>query len=125
MQDALRQAQGRSAADTLVKSYDISLAQARAVVRAVAPAFAWGLETASLSRGGLADLVEAVGEVGKAKYQDSRNIFHDDAARADGDRILDLLVGPSDAQATLVAHIARRAGVGEDTVAAMLPGLAV
>lgn len=125
MQDALRQAQGRSAADTLVKSYDISLAQARAVVRAVAPAFAWGLETASLSRGGLAELVEAVGRIEKAKYQDSRNIFHDDAARADGDRILDLLVGPSDAQATLVAQIARQTGVGEDTVAAMLPGLAV
>ena len=82
MQDALRQAQGRSAADTLVKSYDISPAQARAVVRAAAPAFAWGLETVSLSRGGLADLVEAVGQIDKARYQDSRNIFHDDAARA-------------------------------------------
>ena len=125
MQDALRQAQGRSAADTLVKSYDISLAQAQAVVRAAAPVFAWGLETVSLNRGGLAELVEAVGQIDKAKYQDSRNIFHDEAARAHGNRMLDLLIGPADARSMLAAHIARRAGVGEDTVAAMLPGLAV
>ena len=125
MQDALRQAQGGSAADTLVKSYDISPAQARAVVRAAAPAFAWGLETVSLNRGGLADLVEAVGRVDSAKYQASGNIFHDEAARAQGDRILDLLMGPADARTMLVARIARRAAVREDTVAAMLPGLAV
>ena len=80
MQDALRQAQGGSAADTLVKSYDISPAQARMVVRAVGPAFAWALETASLNRGGLADLVEAVGQIDKLKF--GSNLFHDDAARA-------------------------------------------
>jgi hypothetical protein len=125
MQDALRQAQGRSAADTLVKSYDISPAQAQAVVRAASPAFAWGLETMSLNRGGLADLVESIGQIDTARYRDNRNVFHDDAARAHGDHILDLLVGAPDARATLAAQIARRAGVGEDTVAAMLPGLAV
>jgi len=123
MQDALRQAQGGSAADTLVKSYDISAAQARSVVRAVGPAFAWALETASLSRGGLADLVEAVGQIDTVKF--GSNMFHDDAARAHGDRILDRLIGPADARATLAAKIAGRAGVNEDTVAAMLPGLAV
>ena len=123
MQDALRQAQGGSAADTLVKSYDISPAQARMVVRAVGPAFAWALETASLNRGGLADLVEAVGQIDKLKF--GSNLFHDDAALAHGDRILDRLIGPADARATLAAKIAGRAGVNEDTVAAMLPGLAV
>jgi len=123
MQDALRQAQGGSAADTLVKSYDISPAQARSVVRAVGPAFAWALETASLNRGGLADLVEAVGQIDKVKF--GSNLFHDDAALAHGDRILDRLIGPADARATLAAKIAGRAGVNEDTVAAMLPGLAV
>ena len=123
MQDALRQAQGGSAADTLVKSYDISPAQARSVVRAVGPAFAWALETASLNRGGLADLVEAVGQIDKVKF--GSNLFHDDAALAHGDRILDRLIGPADARATLAAKIAGRAGVSEDTVAAMLPGLAV
>jgi hypothetical protein len=125
MQDALRHAQGGSAADTLVKSYDISPAQARAVVRIAAPAFAWGLETVSLNRGGLADLVEAVGHIDKAEYLDQANIFHDEDARAQGGRILDLLIGPAEARVMLVAQIAHRAGVSEDAVAAMLPGLAV
>src|SRR5262245_61851003 len=125
MQDALRQAQGRSAADTLVKSYDITPEQARAVVGATGSAFAWGLETLSLNRSGLADLVEAVGRIDKAKYLTQANVFHDDEARAHGERVLELLVGSPDAHASLAAQIARRTGVSEGTVAAMLPGLAV
>ena len=62
MGDALRQAQGGSVADALAKTYDISPAQARAVMRAVEPEFAWALETLSLNRAGLADLVELVGQ---------------------------------------------------------------
>jgi hypothetical protein len=125
MQDALRQAQGGTAADTLVRSYDISPAQSRAVVRAFSSEFAWKLETLSLNRGGLADLVEAVGEIDKARYLNQANLFHDDAARAHGDRILGLLIGASDARTALAAQIARRSGVSETTVAVMLTGLAV
>jgi hypothetical protein len=125
MQDALRQAQAGSAAEMLAKSYDISPEQARAVVREVASAFAWGLERCSLNRGGLADLVEAVGRVDRARYAANANLFHDEAARADGERMLALLLGLGDARAMLATRIARRTGVGEKTVAAILPGLAV
>jgi Bacterial protein of unknown function (DUF937) len=124
MQDALRPAQAGSAAEMLAKSYDISPMQARAVVREVEPAFAWGLETCSLNRGGLADLVEAVGRADSARYVANPNLFHDDAARADGERLLTLLLGSGDERAMLATRISRRTGVSETTVAAMLPGLA-
>jgi hypothetical protein len=124
MQDALRQAQAGSAAEMLAKSYDISPVQARMVVREVEPALAWGLETCSLNRGGLADLVEAVGRAEKARYAVTPNLFHDEAARADGERLLELLLGTGDERTMLATRIARRTGVSETTVAAMLPGLA-
>jgi hypothetical protein len=124
MQDALRQAQAGSAAEMLAKSFDISPERARAVVREVEPTFAWGLERCSLNRGGLADLVEAVGRADRAGYVASPNLFHDEAARGDGEHMLALLLGLGDARAMLTARIARHTGVSEAAVAAMLPGLA-
>jgi hypothetical protein len=124
MQDALRQAQAGSAAEMLAQSYDLSPVQARAVMREVEPAFAWGLEACSLNRGGLADLVEAVGRADSAGYVASANLFQDESARADGERLLTLLLGSGDEQAMLTARVARRTGVSEPAVGAMLPGLA-
>ena len=125
MQDALRQVQAGSAAQLLAEAYDISPVQAAAVMREAERAFAWGLETSSLNRGGLADLVEAIGRIDKGKYVVGGNLFRDEAARADGERVLTHVLGLGDARAMLTARIARRAGVDEAAVAAMLPGLAV
>ena len=125
MHDALRQVQGGTAVDALATSCNVSPEQARAVMRAVAPEFAWAIETHCLNRGGLADLVEAIGHIDKASYLASGNFIDDEAARTDGDRVLGLLLGLADARAMLTADVARRTGVSEAAVAAMLPGLAV
>jgi hypothetical protein len=125
MHGALRQAQGGSAVDVLATSCNVSPEQARAVMRAVAPEFAWALETRSLNRGALADLVELIGHVDKAGYLGGGNFINDEAARRDGNRVLVLLLGPGDARAMLTTDVARRTGVSEAAVAAMLPGLAV
>jgi len=129
MGDALRQAQGGqvqggSVADALAKTYAISPAQARAVMRAVETELAWALETLSLNRAGLADLVELVGHIDKAAYLGNGNPFEDEAARADGNRVLALLLGAGDARSMLSTGVAGRTGVAESAVDAMLPGLA-
>jgi Bacterial protein of unknown function (DUF937) len=129
MGDALRQVQGgqvqgESVADALAKTYAISPAQARAVMRAVETEFAWALETLSLNRAGLADLVELLGQLDKAAYLGNSNLFEDAAARADGNRVLALLLGGGDARTMLSTGVAGRIGISEATVAAMLPGLA-
>jgi hypothetical protein len=129
MGDALRQAQGgqvqgESVADALAKTYAISPVQARAVMRAVEPQLTWALETLSLNRAGLADLVELVGHLDKAAYPGSANLFQDEAARTDGNRVLALLLGAGDARTMLSIGVAGRTGVGESAVSAMLPGLA-
>jgi hypothetical protein len=129
MGDALRQAQGGqvpggAVADALAKTYAISPAQARAVIRAVETDLAWALETLSLNRAGLADLVELLGHIDKAAYLGNSNLFEDDAARADGNRVLGLLLGGGDARTMLSTGVAGRTGVGESAVSSMLPGLA-
>jgi hypothetical protein len=124
MGDALRQAQGGSVADALAKTYAISPAQVQAVMRAVETELTWALETLSLNRAGLADLVELLGHIDKAAYLGSANLFEDEAARADGNRVLALLLGGGDARTMLSTGVAGRTGVGESAVSAMLPALA-
>ena len=128
MQDALRQAggqvQGGPIADALAKTYDISPAQAQAVVRAVETELTWALETLSLNRAGLADIVELLGQLDKATYLGSGNPFEDAAARTDGNRVLGLLLGDGDARTMLSSAVAARIGISEPAVSAMLPGVA-
>jgi hypothetical protein len=125
MHDALRRAQGASATDALVVSFDIAPAQAQAILRTVAPHFAWALETRSLSRGGLADLVEAVGRVDRAKYPAGANVFRDEAARAEGEAALALLVPSAEARDLFATDVAGKTGLERSMVAGMLPGLAL
>lgn len=124
MGDALRQAQGGSVADALAKTYAISPAQARAVLRAVETELTWAVETLSLNRAGLADLVELLGHLDKAAYLANSNPFEDAAAQADGNRLLALLLGGGDARSMLSTGVAGRTGISQSAVAAMLPGLA-
>ncbi len=124
MQDALRQAQGGSIADALAKTYAVSPAQARAVTRAVETELTWALETLSLNRAGLADLVELLGHIDKAAYLGNSDLFEDEAARADGNRVLALLLRAGDARTMLSSGVAARTAMSEPAVSAMLPGLA-
>lgn len=125
MHDTLRPSHTGSAVDALASSFAITSAQAEAVMRAAAPEFAWALETQSLNRGGLADLVEALGRIDQAKYLGTGNVFQEEAARVDGNGLLALLFGAGDARDMLAADIARRTGLSDTTVAGMLSGLAV
>src|SRR5262245_45756256 len=124
MQDALRQAPGGSVADALAKTYDIPPAQAQAVMRAVETALTWPIESSSLNRAGLAELIELLGHLDKATYLGSGNPFEDAAARADGNRVLALLLGDGDARTMLSSALAARIGISEPAVSAMLPGVA-
>jgi hypothetical protein len=123
MHDTRRHVQGGSAVDSLAASFNVSQAQAEAVMRAVAPELAWALETRSLCRGGLADLVEAVGRIDRAPYLNGSDVFLDVAARAEGDKLVTLLLG--DSKSALATKVARHTRLGEPLVASMLPGLAV
>jgi hypothetical protein len=123
MRDALRQMQGGTAVDVLATAFGATAAQVEDVLRVVGPELAWAIDTRSLNRAGLADLVDAVGRAARAKLAVSADALQGEAARADGDRVLDLLFS-SHAKAMLIADAARSAGLPDRTVAAMLPAVA-
>jgi len=123
MHDTLRSVQGETVAARLAAAFDITHAQAEAVMRAVMPELAWRLETHTLSRGGLADLVEALGSSDHASYLDRADVFRDEAARTHGNAVLGRVLGSKDRSRTLAARAARQSRLDPRLVRAMLPGL--
>ncbi|MBX9587969.1 MAG: DUF937 domain-containing protein [Hyphomonadaceae bacterium] len=124
MRDAIEQVQAGSLTDRLAEAFAVTPAQADAVMRWVASDFAWYLQKNTLSRGGLADLVEALGSGHHAAYLSHSDVFRDEAVGADGNAILGALLGSKDASRMLAARAARRCGLTTAQVAAMLPYLA-
>jgi hypothetical protein len=124
MRDTLRQVQGGSLRDELAAAFAVAPGQADAVMRAVMLELTWHLQKNTLSRGGLADLVEALGSGHHVAYLSAGNVFRDEAARADGNAILGHLLGSKDASRALAARAARQSGLVAFQVQAMLPHLA-
>jgi|GEM_PF-4306725 len=113
--------EGAGLAAELAAAFALAPAQAEAVAGAVLPELAWQLEQATLSRGGLADLVEAMGE---GRHAPGAGLNDPDAVR-DGTAVLARLLGSKARSRALAARAARRAGVASDRVEAMLPALAL
>ena len=124
MHDARRQVQGGAVVAHLASAFAITPGQAEAVVRTVMPEFAWHLQRNTLSRGGLADLVEVLGSGHHARYLDGINVFSDAAAAAEGNAILGHLLGSEEGCRSLARRAGRQAAISEDRVRSMLPGLA-
>ena len=124
MHDTLRQAQGGSVADKLAAAFALAPAKAEAVLRAALPELAWHLHKNMLSRGGLADLVEALARGHHIAYLSLDNVFRDEAARKDGEAILGHILGSKDRSRTVAVRVARQTGVSDRMVRDMLPGLA-
>jgi len=125
MQDRLGHTQAGSLVDQMASACGITPAQADAVMRAVMPEFDWHMHTAALSRGGIADLVEAAGSVHRADHLTSDRLFVDEPARKEGKAILARLLGTKSASRTLAARAARQCGVDAGQIASILPHLAV
>jgi Bacterial protein of unknown function (DUF937) len=124
MHDALRYMQGGPAVSDLAAAFDVTPAAAEAVMRAVARELAWHLEKNTISRAGLADLVEALGSGQHTKYLDGGDVFRDQDACADGNAILGHILGSKERSRAVAARAARQAGLRQEVVRSMLPGLA-
>jgi hypothetical protein len=125
MQDTLRHIHGGPVVALVAEAFEVAQAEADAALRAVMREMAWHLERNTLSRGGLADLVEALGSGHHARYLDDPNALRAEMVRTDGNAVLRHVLGTEDRSQALAARAAREAGLSGRTVASMLPALAV
>ena len=125
MQDTLRHSHGGPVVAVLAEAFEVAPAEADAALRAAIREMAWHMERNTLSRGGLADLVEALGSGHCAGYLDDANAVRGEMVRTDGNAILRHVLGTKDRSRALAARAAREAGLSGRAVASMLPALAV
>jgi hypothetical protein len=122
--DVLRSAQGGAAIGNLAKAYGISPAEAQAVVEAVIPKLSETLERNTLSRGGLADLVNALGHGHHEAYVDDPRMISNPEAREDGNAILGHILGTKDKSRAIADKASATSGVSSDIIKSMLPVIA-
>lgn len=122
--DVIEQAQSGQAMANLGATFGITEGQARVVAQAVLPELALGLERNTLSRGGLADLVTALGQGHHEQILETPRAWTDPRVTADGQAILGHILGSEHNARVLTARAAKASGLGESIVQMLLPILA-
>ena len=110
----------------LAQQYGLSPEQMERVAAEVLPMLKLKLEERSLSRGGLADLVDLIGQTKPlADARDAGNLDGFDATMAEsyGIPVLSELLGSRDSSRFLANSVAKRTGVDYQTVKRVLPGI--
>lgn len=119
--DILHSAQGGQAMHNLARQFGIPPDQAEAVVASIIPEVSRKLEAATLNRGGLSDLIAALGAAQPDRVLDSPNALSDPSTRQLGIGFLDQILGTKDQSRAVAGRAARATGVPESLIKAMLP----
>lgn len=122
--ETLHGAQGGETLSKMAARAGVEPEAMQAVVDAVVPELAFQIERNTLSRGGLADLVAALGSGHHDAYLDDGDLAGSDAAREDGNAILGHIVGTKHASRVMAARAARESGVAPEIVESVLPEIA-
>lgn len=122
--DILRQAQGGQAVNNLAHTFNIDRASADAALKSVVPELSQRIERNTLSRGGVADLVAAIGKASERGYLDNPQALSGDAIKSDGVGYLDQILWGKDQSRALAAKAAQSSGISEALIKQMLPTIA-
>ncbi len=119
--DEVRQAQGGHAIENMARSFNITPAQAEAAIAAVLPEFSRAIERNTLNRGGLADLIGALGSGRHQAALENPNLFKSTELRDDGNAILGHVLGGKDQSRAVAARASLSSGLGSSVLQMMLP----
>jgi hypothetical protein len=119
--DMLERAQGGAAVANLGRTFNLPPDQVRAVIEAVVPELGRAIERNTLSRGGLADLVSALGQGHHQSYLDNPALLGRPEALAEGNAILGHVLGGKDASRGVAERASAMSGVPSSIIRMMLP----
>lgn len=122
--DVVRDSPAAAALDEVARQASVPRAQVDLAVEALIDGLSRHLERNTLSRGGLADLVAAVGDPHHGRRLDDPALLEDENVRADGNAILGHIVGGKDASRALAAEASRASGLTEQLIKMLLPYVA-
>jgi hypothetical protein len=115
---------GSGAIGTVATAFGIDPALAGKAVGAVLPELAGRIERNTLSRGGIADLLERLGDPGYAEALDDPSRLATPEGRALGIEALDEILWSKDRSRAVAARAARETGLSETEIKELLPAIA-
>lgn len=125
IKDALTGPQANEAIANMAATFGITEAQAREALEATAAELSRGIERNTLSRGGLADFVQAIGDPRHSALRlNDPALFGDTDVRSDGNAILGHILGSKDASRGVAARVAGSTGLAESLIKLILPYVA-
>lgn len=124
IQSTLAGSPASPAVEQMAAAFGLPPEQTQRAMAVMLEALTSRLERNTLSRGGLADLVRAVGDPRNRVYADHGDLVGSDAMRTGGNAILDHVLGSKDTSRGIAARAARASGIPAATAEAMLPNLA-
>ena len=122
--EIIAEAQGGQAIDNLARAANVEPEQMDDVFRTVLPAFSNAIERNTLSRGGLADLVKALGDGHHEVILDNPQTMADPRVVQDGNEILGYILGSKDKSRGVAMQAAQASGLSEGLVKMLLPFIA-
>lgn len=122
--DAIAKAQDGQAISNLARQLGITEDQARAAIETAMPALIAGIERNTLSRGGLSELVRALGDGHHEQILERPDIYRDPRVQQDGMGILGHILGSESRARGLAVQTARATGLSDSIIQMLLPILA-
>ena len=119
--DELRGAQGGEATANLARTFGITQQEAEAALAALVPEVGRVIERNTLSRGGVADLVAALGDPRYGRVLDDPSALKSPSTQAAGVELLQHMLGGKDKSRALAARAAASSGLGEALIKQLLP----
>lgn len=122
--DILRSNLSGASSHPLADAFDIAPDDARAVTDGVVDELAYAVERNTLSRGGVSDLVEAIGHGGHQKYFQGDADYAAPETKAEGDQLLAQMLGTKHQSRGVAARVGQQTGVNAELIEKMLPAIA-
>lgn len=122
--DRLRRANDGAIVRRMGERAGVEPEQAEAVLEQVVPELARYIERNTLSRGGLADMIDALSQEHRARYLGDADLVGHEQAREDGKALLEQIVGTKHQSRKIAARASRETGVPADRIEHMLPEIA-
>lgn len=119
--EALRSAQGGEGTANIARTFGITPQQAEAALVALVPEVSRVIERNTLSRGGVADVLAALGDPRHHSALNDPSALNSPSTQAAGVELLQQMLGGKDKSRALAARAAASSGLGETLIKQLLP----
>lgn len=120
----LKTVEAQAALDGIAKAFGIDPAQAAPAVASLAEAVTSRLTRLTLSRGGIADIIDLMGDANAQKSIADPSTAASPATIDEGNRVLDVLIGDKHVSRGIAARAASQSGIDVELAKKLLPVVA-